>query len=135
MMGALVCMGASAGDGTYVVSVSELAFGSNPVRPRAYVATTLPSGRLDELPFELKALCAKYPKLDQYSITVVSDPEVAHSQAFRDFQATLVVRPQRDWEQYRGVYVAEYTEGTMTLFPADPKQSRTIRTSAHWCRQ
>jgi hypothetical protein len=91
--------------------------------------------RLSELPLELKNLCATYPGLDGYNIAVVSDPTLPESLAFRDFLHTYVIRPQREWQQYKRTFVAGYWGGELTLFPVDPERTSAVKMGKSWCVQ
>jgi hypothetical protein len=121
-----------AGD-TYVLSVFAIRLGYGPEFYEALVVTKLPPNRLGELPSELKKLCADFPQLDSFMISVVTDPALIASQAFRDFQRTYVIRPQHEWRQYRDTFVASYAAGELTLFPVDADRTKVIQTNKHWC--
>lgn len=121
-----------AGD-TDVLSVYAVRPGYGPEFYEAFVVTKLPHHRLGELPSELKKLCANFPQLDSFMISVVTDPALVASRAFRDFQRTYVIRPQNEWRQYKDTFVASYGAGKLTLFPIDPDRTKIIRTDKHWC--
>jgi hypothetical protein len=97
------------------------------------VVTTLTPDRLSELPSELKNLCATYPSLDGSNVAVVSDPTLKTSPAFLDFLLTYVTRPRSEWQMYKSNWVAAYRGAELTLFPADPDRTRTIKSDRSLC--
>ena len=126
---------AFAGDraSTYVAATYPVLLGSQVQFLETLVVTSMRSDRLDELPGELKKLCATVPGFDRHRILVVTDSALVSDQAFLDFQRNYVVIPQKHWKKYSLTFVAAVGPQGIELFPVDPDRARRLPLQKDWC--
>lgn len=89
--------------------------------------------RLDNLPYYLKSLCAKYPNVDTYVLRLFDSDEFATRKKFDRYSRQGVAFP--DYSKFVNDYIAVFEPSLrrLTYFPLQQERSYQVTLPTRWC--